>query len=122
IVVALLFLGIVGLVVGVANDAINFLNSALGSQAASRAVIFAVASAGMIFGVTFSSGMMEIARKGIFDPGFFTLEQIMIVFLAVMIANVLLLDFFNTFGLPTSTTVSIVFSLLGGSLAMAGIV
>jgi len=121
IAVALLILAAVGLIVGVANDAVNFLNSAVGSNSAPRIWIMIVASIGIMVGVTFSSGMMEVARKGIFDPSFFTLEDIMYVFLAVIIANILLLDFFNTFGLPTSTTVAIVFNLLGASLVVAAV-
>ena len=107
--------------VGVANDAVNFLNSALGSKVAPRKWIFIIASLGIVVGVTFSSGLMEVARKGIFDPSFFLLPEIMFIFLAVMITDVLLLDFFNTFGLPTSTTVSIVFELLGAALAIAAL-
>jgi phosphate/sulfate permease len=121
IVIALIALAVIGLMVGVANDAVNFLNSAIGSNAAPRFVILILASAGILFGVTLSSGMMEVARKGIFDPSFFTLNEIMVVFLAVMLSNVLLLDFFNTFGMPTSTTVSIVFGLFGSALAVAGL-
>jgi len=117
---AVLFvLALIDLMVGVSNDAVNFLNSAVGSRAAPQHVIMIVASLGILAGVTFSSGMMEVARKGIFNPGFFTMPELVTIFLAVMIADVVLLDLFNTFGLPTSTTVSIVFDLLGASLAVS---
>ena len=117
--VALIALAVVDLVVGVSNDAVNFLNSALGSKALSFRTIMIVASIGIAVGAVFSSGMMEVARKGIFNPGEFMFSEIMIIFMAVMITDILLLDFFNTLGLPTSTTVSIVFELLGASVAMA---
>ncbi|MFV0505786.1 MAG: inorganic phosphate transporter [Bacteroidales bacterium] len=118
-VATLFILAISDLIVGVSNDAVNFLNSAFGSKASSRFWIFLVASLGIILGAVFSGGMMEVARKGIFDPQYFYFSEIMIIFLAVMITDVVLLDLFNTFGLPTSTTVSIVFELLGASVAMA---
>jgi len=119
-VVALLFLlAISDLVVGVSNDAVNFLNSAIGSKVAPLRVILIIATLGIIFGATFSSGMMEVARKGIFNPGEFYFADLMIIFLAVMLTDIILLDLFNTFGLPTSTTVSIVFELLGASVAIA---
>jgi len=102
--------------VGVANDAVNFLNSAIGSKVASRRTILITAAVGVFIGASFSSGMMEVARKGIFNPSFFTFNDVMVIFLAVMITDILLLDFFNTLGLPTSTTVSIVFELLGASV------
>ena len=102
-VIALGVLAIADLVVGVSNDAVNFLNSALGSKALSFRTI------------------MEVARKGIFNPGEFFFDEIMFIFMAVMITDILLLDFFNTLGLPTSTTVSIVFELLGAAVAMATI-
>jgi|TARA_B100000959_G_scaffold64884_1_gene68675 phosphate/sulfate permease len=117
--VALIALAVVDLVVGVSNDAVNFLNSALGSKVLSFRTIMIVASIGIAVGAVFSSGMMEVARKGIFNPGEFMFSEIMIIFMAVMITDILLLDFFNTLGLPTSTTVSIVFELLGASVAMA---
>lgn len=117
--VILVLLAAADLVVGVSNDAVNFLNSAVGSKAVSLRTILIVASIGIAVGAIFSSGMMEVARKGIFNPGEFYFHEIMIVFTAVMIADVLLLDFFNTMGLPTSTTVSIVFDLLGASVAVA---
>jgi phosphate/sulfate permease len=119
IIVILFALAISDLVVGVANDAVNFLNSAVGSKAAPKWVIFLVASLGVLVGAVFSSGMMEIARKGIFNPDMFVFSEIMVIFLAVMITDVILLDMFNVFGLPTSTTVSIVFELLGASVAVA---
>lgn len=118
-VIVLLALAIGDLMVGVSNDAVNFLNSAIGSKVASWRTIMIVASLGIFIGATFSSGMMEIARKGIFNPGLFTMADIMVVFLAVMITDVILLDVFNTFGLPTSTTVSIVFELLGAAVLVA---
>jgi len=117
--VALLALAITDLVVGVSNDAINFLNSAIGSKAISMRTILIVASVGVAVGAIFSSGLMEVARKGIFMPGEFYFEEIMVIFMAVMITDVLLLDFFNSLGLPTSTTVSIVFELLGAAVCMA---
>jgi len=118
-IVALAILAIADLVVGVSNDAVNFLNSAIGSKAISFKTIMIVASIGVAVGAIFSSGMMEVARKGIFNPGEFYFDEIMIVFMAVMITDILLLDFFNTLGMPTSTTVSIVFELLGAAVAMA---
>ncbi|HRW99546.1 MAG TPA: inorganic phosphate transporter, partial [Cyclobacteriaceae bacterium] len=107
---------IVDLIVGVSNDAVNFLNSAIGSRVASFRTILVIASLGVLVGSTFSSGMMEVARQGIFNPSFFTFDKIMIIFLAVMITDIILLDFYNSLGLPTSTTVSLVFELLGGAL------
>src|SRR6056300_1105759 len=118
-IMALVVLAIADLVVGVSNDAVNFLNSALGSKAVSFRTIMIVASLGIAFGAIFSSGMMEVARKGIFVPGEFYFDEIMIIFMAVMITDILLLDFFNTLGMPTSTTVSIVFNLLGASVVMS---
>jgi len=119
VVVVLFILAISDLVVGVSNDAVNFLNSAIGSKAAPFKIIILIAALGVLFGATFSSGMMEVARKGVFHPDQFYFNEIMIIFLAVMITDVLLLDLFNTFGLPTSTTVSIVFELLGAAVGMA---
>ena len=118
-IIALALLAIADLVVGVSNDAVNFLNSAIGSKAISFKTIMIVASLGVLVGAVFSSGMMEVARKGIFNPGEFYFNEIMIIFMAVMITDILLLDFFNTIGMPTSTTVSIVFELLGAAVAMA---
>jgi len=107
------------LVVGVTNDAVNFLNSSIGSKAAPFLTIMIIASLGILAGVTFSGGMMEVARKGIFHPEFFTMPELLTIFLAVMISDILLLDLFNTHGLPTSTTVSIVFELLGAAVALS---
>lgn len=118
-IIFLFLLAISGLIVGVSNDAVNFLNSAIGSKAAPFNVVVLVASLGVIIGSTFSNGMMEVARKGIVNPEMFYFNEIMIIFLAVMITNIILLDFFNTYGLPTSTTVSIVFELLGASLGIS---
>lgn len=119
IVFILMGLAILDLVVGVSNDAANFLNSAVGSKAAPRKVIMLVASIGIILGAIFSSGMMEVARSGVFNPGMFTFTDIMMLFLAVMLTDVILLDLFNTLGLPTSTTVSLVFELLGAAVVVA---
>ncbi len=117
--VALAILAITDLMVGVANDAVNFLNSGIGSKAVSFKTLMIVASIGVAFGALFSSGMMEIARSGIFVPSMFNFEDVMIIFLAVMITDVLLLDVFNSLGFPTSTTVSVVFELLGGAVCLA---
>ncbi len=119
ILVALVALAVVDIIVGVSNDAINFLNSAIGSKVISMRTIMIVASLGIFIGAVFSSGMMEVARKGIFNPGAFYFDEIMIIFISVIITDILLLDFFNTMGLPTSTTVSIVFNLLGASVIMS---
>ncbi len=121
LVVVLFLLAISDLVVGVSNDAVNFLNSAVGAKAAAFKVIMTVAALGVLVGATFSSGMMEVARKGIFHPEFFYFSEIIILFLAVMVTDVILLDTFNTFGMPTSTTVSIVFELLGAAVAIAAV-
>lgn len=119
VVVILLALAVSDLVVGVSNDAVNFLNSAIGSKAAPRYVIMTVASIGILLGSVFSSGMMEVARSGVFYPAQFQFHDVMMIFLAVMFTDVILLDMFNTFGLPTSTTVSLVFELLGSAVAVA---
>ncbi len=119
LVVVLFALAISDLIVGVSNDAVNFLNSAIGSKAAPKWVIFLMASLGILVGATFSNGMMEVARKGIFHPDQFYFAEIMVIFLAVMITDIILLDMFNTFGMPTSTTVSIVFELLGAAVAVS---
>lgn len=116
--VSLALLASIDLMVGVANDAVNFLNSGIGSKAVSFKTLMIVASLGITLGSLFSSGMMEIAKSGIFTPSMFTFNDVMIIFLAVMITDVLLLDIFNSLGLPTSTTVSIVFSLLGGAVCL----
>ena len=118
-IVALAALAVADLVVGVSNDAINFLNSAIGSKAIPFRSIMIIASLGIFIGAISSSGLMEVARKGIFVPGQFYFDEIMIIFMAVMITDILLLDFFNTLGLPTSTTVSIVFELLGAAVVMS---
>ena len=117
--IALGILAISDLIVGVSNDAVNFLNSALGSKAIPFRTIMFVASIGIALGAMSSSGMMEVARKGIFNPSEFVFAEIMIIFMAVMITDVLILDFFNTLGMPTSTTVSIVFELLGAAVAVS---
>ena len=119
IVIVLAVLAVLGIVVGVANDAVNFLNSALGSKVAPRRTILWVASAGILIGTLTSSGMMEVARSGVFYPSEFTFPEVMMLFLGMMLGNVLLLDLFNTLGLPTSTTVSMVFGLLGAAVAAA---
>ncbi len=118
-IIALAFLAVADLVVGVSNDAVNFLNSAIGSKTISFKMIMVIASIGIALGAIFSSGMMEVARKGIFNPSEFMFNEIMFIFMAVMITDILLLDFFNTLGMPTSTTVSIVFELLGAAVAMS---
>jgi len=117
--IALAILAVTDLMVGVSNDAVNFLNSAIGSKAVSFKTIMIVASLGVAVGALYSNGMMEIARNGIFTPSMFSFNDVIIIFLAVMITDVLLLDVFNTLGLPTSTTVSVIFSLLGASVALA---
>lgn len=118
-VIILFALAITDLIVGVSNDAVNFLNSAIGSKAAPFKIIMLVAALGVLIGATFSSGMMEVARKGIFHPDQFYFGEIMVLFLAVMMTDIILLDVFNTYGLPTSTTVSIVFELLGAAVAVS---
>jgi phosphate/sulfate permease len=117
----LFLLAISDLIVGVSNDAVNFLNAAVGSKVASFKVIVFVAALGVLVGAVSSSGMMEVARKGIFHPQMFYFSEIMLIFLAVMTTDILMLDTFNTLGLPTSTTVSIVFELLGAAVGMATI-
>lgn len=112
-------LAILDLIVGVANDAINFLNSALGAKVAPQRVILGVAALGILVGVLTSSGMMEVARNGVFYPGSFTFSEIMFLFVGMMLADVILLNTFNSLGLPTSTTVSLVFELLGSAVAIA---
>lgn len=120
LIIVLFLLAITDLIVGVSNDAVNFLNSAVGSKVASFKTIIIIAALGVIIGSVFSSGIMEIARKGIFYPQFFTLDKLLWIFLAVMLTDIVLLDIFNSLGLPTSTTVSIIFELLGASL-VAGV-
>ncbi|MBT3933921.1 MAG: phosphate permease [Bacteroidetes bacterium] len=119
LVIVLFALAISDLIVGVSNDAVNFLNSAVGAKAGSLKLIMLIAAAGVFIGATFSTGMMEVARKGIFHPEQFYFNEIIIIFLAVMITDVILLDFFNTIGFPTSTTVSIVFEILGAAVAVS---
>ncbi|WP_113738327.1 inorganic phosphate transporter [Blattabacterium clevelandi] len=119
IIVILFILSIFDLIVGVINDSVNFLNSAIGSKVASRKTIMIFASLGILLGSFLSSRMMEIARKGIFDPSYFYFSDIIFIFLAVMISDIILLDIFNTLGLPTSTTVSMVFCLLGGAFSIS---
>ena len=119
LIIVLFFLAISDLVVGVSNDAVNFLNSAVGAKAAAFKTIMFVAALGVLVGCTFSSGMMEVARKGIFHPEYFYFSEIILIFLAVMVTDVILLDTFNTYGMPTSTTVSIVFELLGAAVAIS---
>ena len=118
-IVILAILAISGLYVGVTNDAVNFLNSAIGSKVAGMKVIFAVASVGILLGVISSSGMMEVARNGMFNPSMFTFHEVMTLYIAVMFANVILLDIYNSMGLPTSTTVSLIFCLLGSAVAVS---
>lgn len=119
LVVLLFVLAASDLWVGVSNDAVNFMNSAIGSKAAKFGVIVTVAAVGVFFGATMSNGMMDIARHGVFNPQYFSFAQVMTIFLAVMVTDIVLLDVFNSFGMPTSTTVSMVFELLGASFALA---
>ncbi len=119
IVIILFILAIANLIVGVSNDAVNFLVAAVGSKAGKFWVIMTMASLGVLVGSVFSNGMMEVARKGIFHPEMFYFSEIILLFLAVMLTNIILLDFFNTFGFPTSTTVSLVFGLLGAAVGIA---
>lgn len=119
VVAVLAILAVTGLYVGVTNDAVNFLNSAIGSKAASMRTILIVASVGIIIGAITSSGMMEVARHGMFNPAMFTFREVMMLYVGVMFANVILLDLYNSLGLPTSTTVSLIFCLLGSAVAVA---
>jgi len=119
IIVVLFCFAIFDLIVGVSNDAVNFLNSAVGSKAASFRTIIIVSAIGVVLGATMSNGMMEIARHGIFHPEFFNVKEIICLMLAVMVTDVVMLDIFNSLGMPTSTTVSLVFELLGGTVALA---
>lgn len=119
LIVLLFVLAIADLVVGVSNDAVNFLNSAIGSKAVPMRTILIVAGLGILAGALFSSGLMEVARKGIFYPELFFFDEIIIIFLAVLITDILLLDFFNSIGIPTSTTVSVVFELLGAAVVIS---
>ena len=119
IVIFLFLLAIFDLTVGVSNDAVNFLNSAIGAKAASFKTIILIAAVGIFCGATMTYGMLEFARHGIFRPEAFHFNELMCIFLAGMVTDVVLLDIFNTLGMPTSTTVSMVFELLGGTFALA---
>lgn len=119
IAIVLSLLAVIDLIVGVSNDAVNFLNSAIGSRVATRRTIFWIAGVGVLLGTFFSAGMMEVARKGVIYPQSFFLTELMIIFLAVMIVDILLIDTYNTLGFPTSTTVAVVFELTGAALAIA---
>lgn len=119
IIITIFLLAIFDLSVGVSNDAVNFLNSAIGSKAASFRVIIIIASVGVFIGAAMSNGMMDIARHGIFRPEHFSFYELMCIFMAVMVTDIILLDIFNSVGLPTSTTVSLVFELLGAAFAVA---
>ena len=119
IIIILALLAVLDLIVGVANDAVNFLNSALGAKVAPMKVILGVAALGILVGVVTSNGMMEVARKGVFYPEMFSFNEIMFLFAGVMLADVILLNTFNSLGLPTSTTVSLIFELLGSAVAVA---
>lgn len=121
IVVFLLCLAVFDLFVGVSNDAVNFLNSAIGAKVAKFRTVLIVASCGVALGAVMSSGMMDVARHGIMQPSNFTFYDVMTIFLAVMVTDVIVLDMFNTLGMPTSTTVSLVFELLGGTFVLAAI-
>lgn len=117
--VFLFALAIFDLMVGVSNDAVNFLNSAIGAKVATFKTIIIVAAAGIFIGASMSNGMMEVARHGVFHPSMFSFREVMFIFLAVMVSDIVLLDVFNTLGMPTSTTVSLVFELFGGAFAMS---
>ena len=119
ILITLIVLAIFDIIVGVANDAVNFLNAAMGSKITTRKVILTVAAVGIMVGVMTSSGMMEVARSGVFYPAQFTFSEIMVLFLGMIIGDIILLDIFNSLGLPTSTTVSMVFGLLGAAVAVS---
>ena len=119
IIIFLFVLAVFDLMVGVSNDAVNFLNSAVGAKAASFKTILFIAGAGIFIGASLSNGMMDIARHGIYQPEHFYFSEIMCILLAVMLTDVVLLDVFNSLGMPTSTTVSMVFELLGGTFALA---
>ena len=119
IVIFLLCLAVFDLFVGVSNDAVNFLQSAIGAKVAKFRTVLIIASCGVVLGAIMSSGMTDIARHGIMSPDHFTFEEVMTLFLAVMVTDVIILDVFNTLGMPTSTTVSLVFELLGGAFILA---
>ena len=117
--ITLALLAVIGIVVGVSNDAVNFLNSAFSSKVAPKRIILLTAGIGVMVGVMTSSGMMDVARSGVFYPREFSYDEIMILFLGMMLSNIILLDIYNSLGLPTSTTVSLVFGLLGSAMAVA---
>lgn len=119
IVIFVFVLAVIDLWVGVSNDAVNFIGSAVGARAAKLKHVMIVAAAGVFVGAAFSNGMMEVARSGIFSPSEFVFSEVMVIFLAVMVSDVFLLDLFNSLGLPTSTTVSMVFELLGAAFIVA---
>ena len=119
IVIFLFLLAIFDLSVGVSNDAVNFLNSAIGAKAASFRTIITIAAIGVFMGAAMSNGMMDIARHGIFRPEYFHFYELICIFMAMMTTDIVLLDVFNSLGMPTSTTVSMVFELLGASFALA---
>lgn len=121
IVIFLLVLAVFDLFVGVSNDAVNFLQSAIGAKVAKFRTVLIIASFGVVLGAVMSTGMMDVARHGVLVPDHYTFQQVMTVFLAVMVTDVIVLDVFNTLGMPTSTTISLVFELLGGTFCMAGI-
>lgn len=121
IVAFLLCLAVFDLFVGVSNDAVNFLNSAIGAKVAKFRTVLIVASFGVAIGAVMSTGMMDVARHGIMQPSNFSFYDVMTIFLAVMVTDVIVLDMFNTLGMPTSTTVSLVFELLGGTFVLAAI-
>jgi len=117
--ICLIAMAVGNLMVGVINDAVNFVGPALGAKVAKRKTIFMVAGLGLIIGAAFSDGIIEVARKGIFHPEFFTLNEAIILFTAVALTDIVILDLFSTFGLPTSTTVTVIFELFGAALALA---
>lgn len=122
IVIFLLCLAVFDLFVGVSNDAVNFLQSAIGARVAKFRTVLIIASVGVVLGAILSSGMMDVARHGIMTPSHYSFEQVMTIFLAVMTTDVIILDVFNSLGMPTSTTVSLVFELLGGAFVMATLI
>ena len=119
VVILLGLLAIIDLIVGVSNDAVNFLNAAIGSRAAKRKLIYWVAALGLLIGSLLSANMMEVARKGVIYPSSFAFPELMVVFIAVMLIDIILIDGFNTLGFPTSTTIAVVFELLGGAMALS---
>ena len=119
IVLFLIVLAVFDLIVGVSNDAVNFLNSAIGARVAKYRTIVTIAAVGVFAGAALSNGMMDVTRHGIMTPEFFSFYDVMCLFLAVMVTDVVLLNVFNNLGMPTSTTVSMVFELLGGAFAIA---